>query len=121
MKSLVATESEEQKALFQWATLASGKHYELSLMFSIPNGSHKSIATAMRFKSEGLKAGVPDIFLPVARRGFHGLFVELKRVQGGKLSTEQGRWRAAILCEGYQSIVCKGWLEASEKIMEYLK
>lgn len=120
-KMPVATESDEQKSLFEWAEIGSRQRYELGLMFAIPNGSHKSIATAMRFKAEGLKAGVPDILLPVARGGFHGLFIELKRVEGGKLSAEQGEWRAALLCEGYQSVVCKGWQEASKAIIAYLR
>ena len=120
-KHPVASESDEQKALFEWAGIGRGQHYELGLMFAIPNGSHKSIATAMRFKAEGLKAGVPDILLPVARGGFHGMFIELKRVEGGRLSTEQGEWRSALLCEGYQSIVCKGWQEASSQIIAYLR
>jgi hypothetical protein len=119
--SPVASESAEQQALFQWAELASGKHYELGLLFAIPNGSHKSIATAMRFKREGLKAGVPDILLPVARGGFYGLFVELKRVRGGRMSEEQWQWRAALLCEGYQCVICKGWEEAAKQIENYLK
>ena len=120
MSQPAATESEEQQALFQWAALMAPRHYELSLLFAVPNGSHKSIATAMRFKSEGLKAGVPDIMLPVARNGFYGLFVELKRVSGGRLSPEQAEWRAALLSEGYQSVVCKGWDAARKEIESYL-
>jgi len=31
-----------------------------------------------RFKREGVLAGVSDIFVPVARGEFHGLYIEMK-------------------------------------------
>lgn len=45
-------------------------------------------ATAVALKRQGVKAGVPDICLPVARNGYHGLHIELK---AGK--TQQPRIR----------------------------
>lgn len=79
-------ESVEQQCLFRWAEFASGKYPELRLMYHIPNGGARSKATAGRLKAEGVKAGVPDICLPVSRDGYHGLYIELKRERGGKIS-----------------------------------
>jgi len=42
-----------------------------------------------RIKAEGVKAGVPDIFLPVSVGIWSGLFVEMKRTKGGRLTDEQ--------------------------------
>lgn len=65
-------------------------------------------------------AGVSDVFLPVARGGFHGLYVELK-VKGGKPSDNQKWWIAETTKQGYLSVVCFGWVEAKEVIEGYLE
>ena len=72
------SESVEQIHLFQWARMQSCTMPELNLLFHIPNGGKRNITTAKRLKAEGVKAGVPDLFLPVSRGGFFGLFIEMK-------------------------------------------
>ena len=62
---LTASESVEQCCLFRWAGYSLGLHPELKLMYHIPNGGKRNITTARRLKAEGVKAGVPDIHLPV--------------------------------------------------------
>ena len=64
------TEHIEQALLFKWATFSSGKYPELEYMFAIPNGGYRHYRTAADLKSEGVKSGVPDIMLPVARGGY---------------------------------------------------
>lgn len=120
-KRLLPREGEEQARLFHWAQMASGKYPELRLMFHIPNGGSRGKAEAGRFKAEGVKAGVPDIFLPVARGDFHGLFIELKRREGGRVSKEQRQWLNNLWKQGYMAMVCKGWDEARVVIEEYLR
>lgn len=70
--SPLPTEEDEQIALFLWAKMASATMPELDLLYHIPNGGSRGKAEAGRFKASGVKAGVPDIFLPVARGGKHG-------------------------------------------------
>jgi len=113
-------ESDEQQALFQWSKLSQSKYPELSLLHSIPNGGKRNIREASRLKKEGAKAGVSDIFLPVARKEWHGLYVELK-VKGGKTSDNQKWWIAETTKQGYLSVVCFGWIEAKEVIEGYLE
>lgn len=79
--SPVPTESQEQQRLFQWARMESGRFPELELLYHIPNEGKRSRATGRRMVAEGLKKGVPDICLPVARGGSHGLYIELKRTK----------------------------------------
>jgi hypothetical protein len=71
-------------------------------------------------KREGVLAGVSDIMLPVARNGFHGLYIELK-VGKNKASDNQEWWIAETTKQGYYSVVCVGWVEASEVIKRYLE
>lgn len=116
----VPTESQEQQMLFNWAAWQRGKYPELALMYHTPNGGRRSKAEAGRFKAEGVKSGVPDIFLPVARGGYHGLYIELKRQRGGKASDTQKDWVKALGEQDYLVHVCKGWEAASKVIIEYL-
>ena len=95
------TEHEEQARLFQ--------NLNLPLFFAIPNGARVAISVAKRLKKEGLKKGVPDTFLPMARLGYHGLFIEMKRLEPrGTTSDEQKVWHKALAKEGYLVYVCWG-------------
>lgn len=115
-----ASESEEQQALFQWADIVSARYPELKLMYHVPNGGQRSRATAGRLKAEGVKSGVPDICIPVARGGYHGLYLELK-VKPNKPTENQIAWIDALNKQGYLALVCYGWRECSEQIEKYLR
>ena len=64
--------------------------------------------------------GVPDLFLAVARGQYHGLFIELKRRKGGKVSLEQTQWLNELTIQGYLAVVSYGWDEAKGTILRYL-
>lgn len=114
-------EEVEQTCLFRWAAYSIGAHPELRLLHAIPNGGKRSKSEAARMKAAGVKAGVPDMFLPVARGGSHGLYIELKRIKGGRVSAEQLAWMEELTREGYTCAVCHGWEEARKVIQTYLK
>ena len=118
--SQVPTESAEQQVLFQWARMMSGKWPELTLMYHIPNEGKRSHKTGARMKAEGLKSGVPDICLPVARGGHHGLYIELKRVKNSRVTVDQMLWLESLARQGYVAAVCRGADEAIELITGYL-
>lgn len=65
----IPSESTEQQHLFQWARMMSGAHPELALMYKITNEGRRSRANGARMVAEGMKKGLPDICLPVARGG----------------------------------------------------
>lgn len=92
---------------------------ELRLFHAIPNGGHRARRTAARLKAEGVRAGVPDYCLPVARGGFHGLYIELK-TNAGRLSPEQHQWMVALTSEGYLAVMCRGWAQAWNVVRDYL-
>lgn len=116
----VPTESVEQQCLFRWAAFQSGRFPELALLYHVPNGGSRKKAEAGRFRTEGVKAGVPDLCLPVARGGFHGLYIELKRQKGSKTSDDQKAWLSNLEKQGYFVALCKGWEAAAKVITEYL-
>ena len=116
----VAHEGNEQEALFAWALYAAGTMPELGLMFHVPNGGSRNRIEAAKLKRQGVRAGVPDICLPVARGGFHGLFVELKYGRN-KATDRQTAWLDALRSQGYLAVECVGWDTAREVITKYLK
>ena len=115
------SEAQEQAALFQWIEWNTGNHPELKLCMHIPNGGYRNKREAHNLKMQGVKPGVPDIFLPVARKGYHGIFIELKRQKGGKLSESQKEWLDALFNQGYLAVRCDGADEAISTLERYLK
>ena len=118
--SPIPTESIEQKTLFEWAKLMEGRWPELGLLYHIPNEGKRSRTTGARMRAEGLRSGVPDICLPVARGGHHGLYIELKRVKNSRVTKEQLEWISALVAQGYVAAVCRGCDEAISLITDYL-
>ena len=95
-----------------------GKYPELSLLFHISNEGRRNPGRA---KAEGIKAGVPDLCLPVPRGKYHGAYIEMKRRKGSKTTKEQEEWLSALALQGYAVAVCKGWEEAAKFIKKYLE
>ena len=114
------SEEQEQAAVMEWVTIMCPQMPELKWMIHIPNGGLRSKSEAVRFKRLGVKAGVSDLFLPVARGGFHGLWIELKRQHGGKLSAEQKEWLDGMMQEGYYAVRADGAEQACDIIYKYL-
>ena len=115
------TEAQEQRTLFEWAAVMSQRYPVLRLMHHIPNGGSRNPAEARNLRAQGVRPGVPDIFLPCARGGRHGLYIELKRQRGGRVSAEQREMLEALRREGYAAVVCAGWEAARDVIIKYLE
>jgi hypothetical protein len=115
------TEAEEQRELFKWAKRQSGRHPELQYMYHVPNGGRRRTREAALLRAEGVKSGVPDIVLPAPKRPYHGLYIEMKRQKSGTVSEDQKKYLDFLNFAGYKAVVCHGWKEASDTIMNYLK
>jgi len=73
-------EHDEQVTVISWADSNVSKYPQLRWLHAIPNGGHRSKAQAGKLKAEGVKSGVADLCLPVARRGYNALYIEMKYV-----------------------------------------
>lgn len=93
-------ESGHQEALFSWAGYQLGRMPELEYMYHVPNGGKRDAATATALKRQGVKAGVPDIHLPVARGEYHGLYIELKAGKNTTTAKQKG-WLRFLRQQGY--------------------
>lgn len=78
LQNMRASETTEQIKLFNWARVYEDIIPELRLLYHVPNEGKRSQSGGQILKAAGLKAGVPDVCLPVARRGFNSLYVEMK-------------------------------------------
>ena len=115
------TEHSEQVALVEWWSMyARWKSLPASLLMAIPNGGARTAVTGAMLKAEGVRAGIPDLFLAVPTRQAPGLWIEMKRQKGGVVSDEQKAAMAALEAQGYVCTVCKGWKEARSAISDYL-
>jgi hypothetical protein len=116
----VPTETQEQQWLIEWAHNYRVKYPALSLLYHVPNGGSRHKAEARALRRGGVKAGVPDLCLPVPRGYWHGLYIELKRTKGGRVSDAQREWLDALALQGYRVEVCEGWRAAADVITGYL-
>lgn len=114
----VPDEHSEQVSLFRWWKLRYRDHP--ALLFAIPNGGARDPVTGKRLKDEGVMPGIPDICLSWPAGGYHGLFIEMKKQRGGKVSKAQEEALSALRKAGYRAEVCAGWQAAREVIENYL-
>ena len=115
------TEAQHQSAVFKWSRQPQirQEYPELALMYHIPNEGKRSGRTANNLKQQGLKSGVPDICLPVARGGFSSLYIELK-AEKGCVTPNQQWWIDTLRRFGCCVSLCYGWEEATSLIHKYL-
>ena len=115
------SEFEQQCSIFRWAELLSGEYPMLKRLVGSANGVRVGIGNAMKLKRSGcLPKGYPDLFLPYPIRTWHGLFIELKKKDGGSVSEEQKDWIYWLQGVGYYACVCWGEDECKETIMRYI-
>lgn len=108
-----------QVLLINWVRANEAQYPELRLLFAIPNGGARDKATGFRLKAEGVLAGVPDLFFPVARNGRHGLFIEMKAVKG-RPSQKQIDFIRELRGQQYTAEICYSHQEAIQLIKDYL-
>ena len=106
------TEHVEQREFVSWFR----KTYPAIRILAVPNGSQRSRTTGARLKAEGVVAGVPDLLVPA-----WNLWIEMKRADGGSVSTQQKDWHRYLESIDHTVLVCAGFLQAKEKVEELVK
>lgn len=109
---------------------------ELKWLHSIHNQGHGDAVRGAKAKAEGVKVGVADVFLPVpmGRRmeiepgresgglfWHSGLYLELKRKEGGTPSIDQLDFQNDMRNAGYKAEIVHGWEAARDEILSYLE
>lgn len=109
----------EQQALYELISYQESAYPELQYLFAIPNGGKRNLTVAKKLKAEGVKAGVLDNFLPVARGRFHGMWLEMK-YGDNTLSDKQKIWKAFLEEQGYFVAVEYSAQNAFDALIGYL-
>lgn len=113
------TEAQEQIKFIQYCEI---KGFPYNLIFHIPNGGSRNVLEAKNLKKQGVKPGVPDLFLPFPKNQYYGLFIEMKSTRkGAKTSEAQNVWLYDLDNLNYKCVVCYGFDEAKNEIDAYLK
>lgn len=120
MDKIIPTEHQEQFRVVEyckWKDIA---------VFAVPNAGKRNATIANRFKDEGLSSGVPDLMIPISSSGYHGLFIEMKRIsekkkKNGGVSENQREWLRTLQKNGYFAKVAYGADEAIKTVEEYIK
>jgi hypothetical protein len=120
MKKKYPPEAWEQEQIFRWARTNQIQFPELQLLNGSLNGFKLGTGQSVKAKKQGMRKGYPDIFFPIPNLGYHGLFIELKKVKGGSISKEQKVWLKKLTDQGYLAVVEKGYINAINRIKEYL-
>ncbi len=112
-----AKEEPEHMALAAWLDKQG------VLWYHPPNGGKRSLNEGYKLKLMGVKPGVPDICITMARKGFHGLYIELKAIGGTQsdVRQEQRAWLTRLAQEGYKTAVAYGAEQAKAIVRDYFK
>lgn len=115
-------EHQIQVRYFEWAeTEGAARWPELgtALLHAVPNGGKRGKLTSWKMKLEGVKRGVLDISLDVARRGYFGAKIETKK-PGAVPSAEQRTYGVAVSDQGYYVVWCETFEELRDATIWYM-
>jgi len=117
----VDREGREQAALMEEIALRYPEVAEL--IYHVPNGGHRHKLVAIKLKAQGVRAGVLDLVLPMARGGYFGFYMEFKASPpyDAAVSSSQSAEIKKLTEQGYLAIVCRGHFDAMEHLRAYLR
>lgn len=118
MKYALRSEDTEQINVIQWAQYQIQRYPELKLLHHCPNGGSRNKAEAAKLKQMGVKAGMPDLCLPVPKGIYNGLYIEMK-YNRGRLEDSQKEMLKELAAVGHYCVVCYGMEEAIKILKEY--
>lgn len=111
-------EHEEQRTLIAWMNLIPEIR---DIYIHIPNEGARTPRFGRNLKRMGMRGGVFDLFIPLPRSPFHGLWIELKRKKFYHITLAQRTWQEKMRAQGYIAEFAFGWEHGKEIIENYLK
>lgn len=114
-------ESDLQKAIIRWSSTLEPRFPEFKWIYHIPNGGKRNSFEAQGLKDQGVRAGIWDLALDVARGGFHGWRCELKKPGSNPvLRPEQAEYGVFLEQQGYCCIVSSEFEQVKEHLLRYI-
>ena len=113
-EEICSKEKQDQQQVIKWLQWHGIPH------FAVPNGFKRTPIQGAIERSLGLRAGVPDLIIPVAAKGYHAMALEVKRIKGGRVSEAQQYWLEQLTKQGWYAQVGKGYDECIFLLQFYL-
>jgi len=111
-------EAIEQAKVIAWARANERNYPFLWMLHSSLNGLKRTPYASNKAKAQGMLAGVPDLFMPVAIGNSKGLYIEMKS-KTGRIRDEQSKFLQAASNFGYSCFICYSADDAIDKIKGY--
>lgn len=112
-------ESKLQCSCVLWFDLTYRTKFNTKLLFAIPNDGKRTKGEGDNARKRGMRAGILDMMLAIARKGYHGMFIEMKFGKG-KTSEFQDEMIEEFKNQGYKVVICYTFEEFEKEITEYL-
>lgn len=111
------TEHDLQVRCLRWLR----NNHKRVLCYAIPNGAYTTKTTARKLVAEGVCHGIPDLHIPIARGGYHSLYIEMKNGKAGRLSEHQKEMIKKLELLGNKVVVCRSLEDFVNEVETYLK
>lgn len=119
MKHLESAHQAQVIEWSKWAFKANPVRYpHLDMLHCSLNGVKLTKTQSSIAKGQGMLSGVPDLFLPVPRQNYHGLYIEMKS-EKGRVTENQHWFLTNAEGLGYKTVVCYSANEAISAIQAY--
>lgn len=113
------TEAQIQIQCINWFRQQYRCLYNAGKLVHIANERNCSQRQGKELKDMGVRKGIPDLCLFMARKGKHGLFIEMK-APNRYPRPEQKAMMKTLTEEGYMCVVCRSLDEFRDIINNYL-
>jgi len=114
-------EEQIQADYFDWINKVGSRQFmELEYAYHCPNevGTRNRVE-AIKLAKMGVRPGVPDVFIPVPKRGYHGCYIEFKAGKN-ETSKAQDKYIEYLEKQGYACAILHAWKTAADFTVSYL-
>ena len=118
-------EDARQAALITWCTGAKlpalpwiePNATVIDYLYAIPSDGRYNPKGVVRLTKQGVKSSISDLHLALPMSGKHGLWIKKTKAS---VSLLQGEWLIHMDNAGFDTVICFGWEEVKQAIIEYI-
>lgn len=124
MKPRQPTEYDHQRAVFNFIEIMSRRHPEFEMIVGSLNGvwiqgKNKWQIIKKLQKAGCFPVGYPDVFWPLYRKPYSGLYVELKKDSKSKMGADQIKWQHWLVSQRFFATASSSENETKDILMRY--
>ena len=118
-------EYSHQRAVIGWAEIISRRHPEFEMIVGslngiwIPASKYKYGIIKKLQKAGCFPVGYPDLFWPLYRKPYSGLYIEIKRARESEMGAEQIQWQRWLTKQRFFATRSNSENETKDILMRY--